>query len=114
VPDPVLGVRTRGDHPHDLCPGGNRLVDTGNLSTTSAPEAFARVGKRSFIECRRGYGKSHHGSPPGVQLSLDLVRFRPGGSEPWIPVSLRALASVAGRGQGRGAVSLGAGDLPWE
>lgn len=54
------------------------------------------------------------GAPPGVQRSLDLVRFRPAGSEPWIPVSLRALVSVAGRGQGRGAVSLGAGDLPWE
>ena len=32
-------------------------------------------------------------------LSLDLIRFRPGGSKPWIPVSLRALASVAGRGK---------------
>ena len=40
-------------------------------------------------------------------LSLDLIRFRPGGSKPWIPVSLRALASVAGRGQENGTVSLG-------
>ena len=84
----------------------NYPVDTGNLNTTSAPEAFARVGKLSFIECRRGYGKSHHGSPPAVQLSLDLIRFRPGGSKPWIPVSLRALASVAGRGKDVAPLSL--------
>ena len=70
MPDPVLGVRTRGDHPRDLCPGGNRLVDPGNLSTTSAPEAFARVDKLSFTECRRGYSKSHHWRPPGTNAVL--------------------------------------------
>ena len=85
-------------------PGGHRKPNT-------APEACARVGKLSFVGCRRGLGKSHHGSPPGVQLSLDLFRFRPTGLEPWFLVFLGDLASVVGRGHGSGTVSLGSGVL---
>lgn len=43
-------VQTQSVSP-DLCTGGNHLVDTGNLSKTSAPEAFARWAN-SFTECR--------------------------------------------------------------
>ena len=66
------------------------------------------MGKLSFTGCRRGNGKSHHGSQPGVQLSLDLLRFWPGRFEPWIPNFLGVLASVAGSGQRNGTLSLGA------
>ena len=58
-------------------PGGHRKPNT-------APEAYARVGKLSFVGCRRGRGKSHHGSSPCVQLSLDLFRSGP---QDWSPGS---------------------------
>ena len=43
---------------------------------------------------------------------MDLIWLRPGGSEPWIPVSLRALASVAGRGKDVAAYPWGQGTSP--
>ena len=55
-------------------PGGHRKPNI-------APEAYARVGKLSFVGCRRGRGKSH---PRTVQLSLDLFRSGP---QDWSPGS---------------------------
>ena len=76
---PALQADSYRLSPRKAHSGGNRLVDTGKRSTTSAPEAWARVGKLSFIGCRRGSGKSHHGNPPCVQLCLDPFPFRPAG-----------------------------------
>ena len=69
-------------------PGGHRKPNT-------APEAYARVGKLSFVGCRRGRGKSHHGSPaptpppttlpPGV-FGCPWIYFR-SGPQYWSPGS---------------------------
>ena len=64
--------------------GGNRLLNTGKRSTTSAPEAWARVGKLSFIGCRRGSGKSHHGAHR--VFSCPWIYFR-SGPQDWSPGS---------------------------
>ena len=71
-------------NPREAHSGGNRLVDTGKRSTTSAPEAWARVGKLSFIGCRRGSGKSHHGAHR--VFSCPCISFR-SGPQDWSPGS---------------------------
>ena len=80
-------------------------MDAGNRSTTSAPEAFAWVGKLSFVGCRRRNGKSHQWEPTGClavlgSISVQTRKLRALGSP-------GALASAAGRGQENGTVSLG-------
>ena len=62
--------------PREAHSGGNRLVHTGKRSKTAAPEAWARVGKLSFIGCRRGSGRSHHGAQR--VFSCPWINFRSG------------------------------------
>ena len=71
-------------NPREAHSGGNRLVDTGKRSTTSAPEAWARVGKLSFIGCRRGSGKSHHGAHRVFSCPWNSYRSGP---QDWSPGS---------------------------
>ena len=73
---PALQADSYRLSPREAHSGGNRLVDTGKRSTTAAPEAWARVGKLSFIGCRRGSGKSHHGAHR--VFSCAWINFRSG------------------------------------
>ena len=70
------------------------------------------MGKLSFVGCRRGLGKSHHGSPPCVQLSLDLFLFRPTGLKPWLLVPPGALASEVIEGMEVASFPWGQGSYP--
>ena len=83
-------------NPREAHSGGNPLVDTGDLST--APQAYARVGKLSLVGCRRGSGKSHHGSPPvfscpWIYVGSSPQDWSPG---PWYLWGLWHLWSVEG------------------